>query len=108
MSDDTLTGARDLVAAVLRGERTPENDPALFEDDILYFQVTTLSRQDPTWLEAVLRDSTYTATARFAVLGQSSLPDATRLTILEALVDDMPGPARAETQGFLEFLRSRL
>jgi hypothetical protein len=53
----SIERARETVLGVLRGDLTPDTHPGVFEDDILYFAVERLGRQDASWLETELLSS---------------------------------------------------
>ena len=53
---DRVAQSKSLVQDVLAGRKTPDSDPAVFEDDLLYLAVGVLRQQDLAWLEARLSE----------------------------------------------------
>ena len=54
MVNDPLEQQKRLVEEVLQGIVTPESDPAVWEDDLLYLAVAVLKKSDVNWLETRL------------------------------------------------------
>jgi hypothetical protein len=47
---ERLQAARELVDNVIAGRVTPDSDPAVFNDDLLYMAVGMLEQLDQAWL----------------------------------------------------------
>lgn len=53
---ERLKAARELVTGVITGSVTPDADPAVFNDDLLYMAVGMLEQLDQAWLYARFDD----------------------------------------------------
>ena len=62
---ERLQAARELVEKVIDGRVTPDADPAVFNDDLLYMAVGMLEQLDQAWLYARF-DAPGAATERLA------------------------------------------
>lgn len=70
MAHERLEAARENVLKVLQGELTPDSHPAYFEDDLFYFDINVVEREDYDWLEGELSSETHTLERRLAVATQ--------------------------------------
>ncbi len=80
-SPERLASARQMVEAVLDGRITEETNPAVFADDLLYFNVRILETQEGEWL--------------FTRLGESRWPQAHRRLVADHLSPGGQGRALA-------------
>jgi hypothetical protein len=67
-----IAAGRELVLRVLRGEITEETHRALFDEDVVWFQVRILERHDLPWLLAQLQNTAFDRTCRELVLANLS------------------------------------
>jgi hypothetical protein len=85
-SAERLACARQMVDGVLEGRITQESDPAVFSDDLLYFNVRILESQEGDWLFARLAETRFAAQHRRLVADHLSPGGQGRaLAIIEAL-----------------------
>lgn len=49
-----VNNAKSIVLSVLSGKVSPEDNPALFEEDSVYLSVQTAELHDPRWLLAAI------------------------------------------------------
>jgi hypothetical protein len=61
---ETIERAKTLILRVLAGTVTPETDPAVFDDDLLYFGVAVVEQNDPDWIYGACANELYTIQAR--------------------------------------------
>lgn len=103
---------RQLVLSVLTGERTADEDPALMDDDLLYFAGGALGQSDPGWLLSRLLDQDFDYEARMTVFSQlSGSPRFAAIPLLRAenpsheawhyleVLRQLPTPPDAESVG---------
>lgn len=77
-----VDAARNLVMGVLEGIFTPENRPAVFEDDLLRFGVALLEEQEPERLVALLADPQYASHCKDLVIAVLSPSMRRTLTLV--------------------------
>jgi hypothetical protein len=66
---DELESSRSLITRFLRGEIDPEQEPAIFEDDVLMIAVHLLERADPDWILGQLSNREWPVDLRAQILG---------------------------------------
>lgn len=71
---ERLAAARRMVEQVLRGEVSPDTHPALFEEDVVYFNVNTVEQADVSWLMTQLGNAGFGREARLQVARNMSGP----------------------------------
>lgn len=67
-----LQSAKETVVKVLRGEITEKTHRALFEDDIVFFNVAIVEQNDPTWLLTQLQSAAYKKETKTTLLSNLS------------------------------------
>lgn len=63
-----LESSREVITEFLRGEVDPENEPEIFEDDILLLAVARLEEADPDWVLGQLSNRAWPVDLRAQIL----------------------------------------